>query len=90
MATSCRGNWTFYESMAKKYQHAGYSLPNIIFWNVNSRHDIFQVTSNFKGVQLASGQSPAVFKSILANIGKTPYDAMMSTLNDPIYDIITI
>ena len=90
MATDCRGNWTFYESMEKKYQLAGYSLPNVIFWNVNARHDVFQVACDKKGVQLASGQSPAVFKSVLANIGKTPYEAMVATLNDPVYDIVQI
>lgn len=82
--------WTFYESMKKMYADKGYEIPNVIFWNVNSRHDVFQVTSDYKGVQLASGQSPSVFKSILKNIGKTPYEAMVDVLNDPRYDCITI
>lgn len=89
-ATTSRGNWTFYDSMVKNYAAHGYAMPNVIFWNVNSRNDVFQVTSNYKGVQMASGQSPSVFKSILANIGKTPYDAMLSVLNDPMYDLITV
>lgn len=83
-------SWTFYESMRKMYDDKGYEIPNIIFWNVNSRHDVFQVTSDYKGVQLASGQSPSVFKSILKNIGCTPYEAMVNTLNNPVYDCITI
>lgn len=81
---------TFYESMANMYRQHGYEIPNVIFWNVNSRHNVFQVTSKYKGVQLASGQSPSVFKSILNNIGKTPYEAMLSVLNDPMYDCITV
>ena len=81
---------TFYESMVKMYNQHGYNIPNIIFWNVDSRHDNFQVTSEHRGVQLASGQSPSVFKSILNNIGKTPYEAMLSVLNDPMYDCITV
>ena len=81
---------TFYESMANMYRQHGYEIPNVIFWNVNSRHNVFQVTSKYKGVQLASGQSPSVFKSILNNIGKTPYEAMLSVLSDPIYDCITV
>lgn len=82
--------WTFYESMRKMYADKGYEIPNIIFWNVNSRNDVFQVTSDYKGVQLASGQSPSVFKSILKNIGCTPYEAMVNTLNNPAYDCITV
>ncbi len=83
-------NWTFYESMRQMYVDSGYEIPNVIFWNVDSRHDNFQVTSEYRGVQLASGQSPSVFKSILNNIGKTPYEAMLSVLNDPMYDCITV
>jgi hypothetical protein len=83
-------SWTFYESMRKMYADKGYEIPNIIFWNVNSRNDVFQVTSDYKGVQLASGQSPSVFKSILKNIGCTPYEAMVNTLNNPVYDCITV
>lgn len=89
-ATDERIGETFYDTMARMFKEKGYEIPNIIFWNVDSRHNHFQVTSEYKGVQLASGQSPSVFKSILQNIGKTPYEAMIDTLNDPIYDCITI
>jgi len=81
---------TFYDTMVSKYANAGYEMPNVIFWNVNSSKDTFQVTSSYKGVQLASGQSPSVFKSILANIGKTPYEAMESALNVERYSVITV
>lgn len=81
---------TFYDTMVNKYNSVGYEMPNVIFWNVNNPKDTFQVTSDYKGVQLASGQSPSVFKSILANIGKTPYEAMESTLNTERYNVITI
>ena len=90
MGTTSRANWTFYDSLAHDFATHGYQIPNVIFWNVNSRHDVFQSTSQYKGVQMASGQSPSVFKSILANIGKTPYEAMIHVLNDPLYDCITL
>lgn len=88
-ATTSRGNWTFYESMKRNFAANGYQMPNVIFWNVNSRNDCFQVTSKYEGVQLASGQSPSVFKSILSSSAYTPYDLMLETLSDPIYDCIT-
>lgn len=90
MGTTSRDNWTFYDSLAHNFASHGYQIPNVIFWNVNSRHDVFQVTSKYKGVQMASGQSPSVFKSILTNIGKNPYEAMINVLNDPLYDCITL
>lgn len=89
-ATTAQPHVTFYDSMVNKFARYHYSMPNIIFWNVNSRHDLFQTNSQYKGVQLASGQSPAVFQSILNNIDKIPYDAMVNVLNSPIYDCITI
>ena len=32
----------------EKYEYSGYRLPNIVFWNVNSRHDLFHVDSKRK------------------------------------------
>lgn len=63
----------------------GYTIPNIIFWNVNSQHDVFHTQSDFKGVQLASGQSVSVFKAILQNVELTPYEAMLNILNSEVY-----
>ena len=45
-------NWMFYDHMKEKYEYCGYQLPNIIFWNVDSRNDIFHADSRRKGVQL--------------------------------------
>ncbi|MEW8963233.1 DUF2828 family protein [Paraclostridium dentum] len=89
-ATVSYGDMTFYDTMKEMYNRAGYEIPNIVFWQVDSRRDSFQVTSEYKGVQLASGQSPSVFKSILNTIGKTPYEAMLEILNNPRYDYVVV
>jgi hypothetical protein len=68
-------NWSFYDKMANKFHKAGYVIPNIIFWNVKRRHDVFHADSKRKGVQLASGQSVTVFKQILQNLGYNPIEA---------------
>lgn len=52
--------WSFYDNMEDRFRKAGYRIPNIIFWNVNSRHDVFHADKNRRGVQLASGQSVTV------------------------------
>lgn len=82
--------WSFYDKMASKFTNHGYLIPNIIFWNVNSRHDVFHADSNRKGVQLASGQSLTVFKQILQNLGYNPVEAMENTINSERYECITI
>lgn len=83
-------NWSFYDKMEKKFQKAGYVIPNVIFWNVYSRHDLFHADATRKGVQLASGQSATVFKQVLQNLGYNPIEAMENTINSERYDCITV
>lgn len=82
--------WTFYDKMEKKFRKAGYIIPNIIFWNVDSRHDVFHADAKRKGVQLASGQSVTVFKQVLQNLRYNPVEAMENTINSERYDCITV
>ena len=92
MEIDCCGdkNWSFYDKMEKKFQKAGYVIPNVIFWNVYSRHDLFHADATRKGVQLASGQSVTVFKQILQNLGYNPIEVMENTINSERYDCITV
>lgn len=83
-------NWSFYDKMEKKFQKAGYVIPNVIFWNVYSRHDLFHADATRKGVQIASGQSVTVFKQVLQNLGYNPIEAMENTINSERYDCITV
>lgn len=83
-------NWSFYDKMEKKFQKAGYVIPNVIFWNVDSRHDVFHAVAKRKGVQLASGQSVTVFKQVLQNLRYNPVEAMENTINSERYDCITV
>lgn len=83
-------SWSFYDDVKRYYESNGYNIPNIIFWNVDSRNDVFHADSKRKGVQLVSGQSTAVFKQLMDNIGLTPYEAMLNVINDDRYSCITI
>lgn len=92
MEIDCCNNkdWAFYDQMYSLYRHYGYNIPNVIFWNVNSRHDIFHADSKRKGVQLCSGQSAAVFKQMLSCVGLTPLEAMKQVICSERYDAISI
>ena len=83
-------DWTFYERMEEMYRMKGYIIPNIIFWNVASRHDIFHADRNRKGVQLASGQSAAVFRQVMQTVGMNPVEAMEKIINSERYEAITV
>ncbi len=82
--------WTFYDKMAYKFQKHGYEIPNIVFWNVNSRHDVFHADKVRNGVQLCSGQSATVFKQLMSCIGFTPIEMMEKVINSERYECITI
>jgi len=81
-------DWTFYKKMKKMYSIAGFTIPEIVFWNVNCMSNVFQVSNSCEGVKLASGQSASVFKSILNSRKLTPYDFMMEVLNDERYELV--
>lgn len=82
--------WTFYDKMEKKFEKNGYMIPNIIFWNVNSRHDIFHADASRKGVQLVSGQSVTIFKHVLESLGYDPVEAMKKVIGSDRYSYITV
>lgn len=78
------------ERARKKFEENGYSLPNIVFWNVRARHDTVPVQMNDYGVQLVSGNSPAIIRNFFDIIQTTPYEAMLRVLNSERYDPVRI
>ena len=83
-------DWSFYDEQVQKFRECGYECPAIVFWNVNSRHDIFHGDANRKGLLLVSGSSNTVFKQLLQSLDKTAKEAMMEVLNSERYNAITI
>lgn len=80
----------FYDYVSRVYEEYGYKVPNVVFWNVNSCHDIFLADKNRKGVQLVSGQSASTFKNLIGCVDKTPIEMMYSVLNSERYQAIQI
>ena len=83
-------DWTFYEMMSQKFTDNGYRIPNIIFWNVASRHDVFHADKKRTGVQLVSGQSAAVFRQVMKCVGMNPVEAMEKVINSERYAAIAV
>ena len=80
----------FYDYVSRVYEEQGYKIPNVVFWNVDSRHDVFLADKNRKGVQLVSGQSASTFKNLIGCVDKTPVEMMYSVLNSERYQAIQI
>jgi hypothetical protein len=76
---------TFYDHWKQEFANAGYEIPNVIFWNVNSRNDVFHFDKGIRGVQAYSGSSASTFKSVLKCLNTTPEEAMMEVLSDERY-----
>lgn len=69
------------EMIRRKYEEAGYRVPNVVFWNLNS-YDNVPVKVTEAGVALVSGFSPSIMTSILeGNLEDfSPYNIMMNTI----------
>ena len=86
---SCMGN-TATEMIEREYRNAGYSLPKIVFWNVNGSVGTNPAKSNSKNVNMVSGYSPNIMKQVLETLSKTPYELMVNTLNSARYESINV
>lgn len=80
------------DELRQMYERARYSMPQVIYWNVESRDNHFQTRSNVPGTMLASGSSPAVFEAVMEmkDLEITPYMAMLEVLNGSRYETVTI
>lgn len=56
---------TLYDAMRQNYAAHGYKLPEIVFWNVASRHQNIPVSRSETGAALVSGASPAIFDMVI-------------------------
>jgi hypothetical protein len=71
-----------------KYAESGYTLPNVIFWNLNARAGNVPVKYNEQGTALISGFSPAIMKSVLSADKIDPTSIMLGTVNAPRYQVV--
>ena len=75
------------QMIARKYEDAGYQVPQVVFWNLNAADNV-PVKFNKNGVALVSGFSPTIVKSILAADLEdfTPEAIMRKTIMSERYD----
>lgn len=76
-----------FASITQKYAAAGYKLPRLVFWNVNSRTGTIPVKENNLGVALVSGFSTNICKMVLSG-ELDPYKCLLDTLNTERYDAV--
>lgn len=84
----CRSNKrTNFEQIQKLYRKAGYEMPQLVFWNVNSYGNV-PIQAHDTGTCLVSGCSPSILKSVLTDSVITPIDTMNETVYTERYDAV--
>ena len=78
---------TNFENAKAEFERRGFKLPQVVFWNVNSRNTQQPVEMNEQGVALVSGCNPQIF-SMLKDGNFEPYKFMMSVLSSKRYERI--
>lgn len=84
------GALTFTEEMRNRFADAGYEMPKLVYWNVDSRKDTFLASKNDPNTILVSGQSASTFKNLIKGIDLSAYEIMVQTLDDPHYDCVVV
>ena len=83
-------NPTAQQMIEKIYADAGYKMPKIVYWNIQSRRSNNPVQFDKQGTALVSGFSPALLTSLLAGKDLTPYSMMMEIIGTERYAPITV
>ena len=82
------GRDTALTMIERKYEDAGYKVPKIVFWNLNSS-DNTPVSFDQNDTALVSGFSPALLKAVLSNDLEqfTPINVMREAISDERYSL---
>ena len=85
--TRCNDSVTLMERIRKEWAKEGYTMPNLVYWNVCSRrNNISDLGAD--NITYVSGCTPMIFKSIMS--GKNGMDLMLDTLNSDRYSSIRV
>ena len=76
------------EMIERKFAEAGYTVPQVVFWNLNASDNV-PVKADKSGAALVSGFSPSIMKALLsADLDQfTPEGIMLKTVMVPRYDL---
>jgi hypothetical protein len=77
---------TMFEHIRATYSDAGYTMPEIIFWNIRSDTTMdFPVQYDEQGVALVSGFSPSILTQIMEAEELSPWGIMRAVLDSKRY-----
>jgi hypothetical protein len=83
-------NPTVQEMIENMYNDAGYKMPKIVYWNIQSRQDNIPVKFDKQGTALVSGFSPAILTALLSGKEMSPESMMLDIINSERYNSVKI
>lgn len=83
-----RADETVFRGAVRRFAQHGYKLPQVVFWNAQSRSRQQPVTLNEQGVALVSGVTPRIFEMVAGEL-QSPYALMEEILLSERYAKIT-
>jgi len=89
-AAGVRSQKTNLQVIREQYAEHGYTMPQIVFWNLRGNTSTFPATILDNGVVMVSGFSVDLLDSILEGDELTPVGIMQRILNKPRYDVLKI
>jgi len=89
MASSSNDKTNF-EVIREKFERAGYKLPNVVWWQVDSRQNNVPVKFNDAGVALVSGSHPSILKQVCTAEFLTPMGLMLKAITDKRYNAVVV
>jgi hypothetical protein len=79
---------TNYNSVKDKYAEYNYTLPKIIFWNMNGKTEDFPCTVDDNETCMISGFSTAILKNILSLSTINPYSILRVSIDSERYNLV--
>lgn len=83
------GDTSLFKYIGEKFVNAGYKMPKLVFWNVNSRTSVIPLKENEKGLALVSGFSTNILKMVMSK-KMNPGEILKETLMNSRYDMPAI
>jgi hypothetical protein len=81
---------TLFQTIDAAYKAAGYSRPELVFWNVNARNTHSPVRFDEAGTCLVSGCSPSILTSLLSGSAASPAQVMLDTIGASRYNCVEV
>jgi hypothetical protein len=81
---------TLFQTIDAAYKAAGYSRPELVFWNVNARNTHSPVRFDEAGTCLVSGCSPSILTSLLSGSAASSAQVMLDTICTNRYNCVEV